>query len=244
MIASAENKQKAKEWLRPFNMKGVYGLASGNLRASAIGLPAIGGTTRLDLALTGAFELGADTILIISDGLPEVRKPLSDEHRREMEARTAQWEKENARARSQMARLHEKSVHGGKGKEVKVWVPGTPRAEGRPATEGRWEVQYDYGYHDRVKLTPRPDVPREWEWWSLSDFVVHFNALNAQLYEKKGRSSPVVHCIGYCIDDAGSSFLQSFSKNFKGRYKRVGGKIGSENSRGAGYPVSKPRSAQ
>ena len=39
------------------------------------GIAARGGTTRMDLALTAAFEQGADTIFVLSDGKPIIYRP-------------------------------------------------------------------------------------------------------------------------------------------------------------------------
>ena len=75
VVATQDNKAKAKQFLTPFNTEGNWGLESGNIYGTGTGVPAIGGTTRLDLALTAAFQQNADTILVISDGLPRVQHP-------------------------------------------------------------------------------------------------------------------------------------------------------------------------
>ena len=230
MIASAENKQKAKQWLAPFNSQGNLGLVDGNLQQSALGVQAVGGSTRLDLALTGAFEQGADTILVISDGLPRIRKALTEQQQLEWDERVMQWERENAvtlKARNKAIAIaeHDKTV------ETKVWVPGTKREEGRPATEGHYEIRRGWdGHYNLPALTPRPVPPEYMLWWSLTDCITHFTLLNRELYEKKGgKKAPVINCIGYCIDDAGGDFLKGLAKYFKGNYRRVGGRAKTEN---------------
>ena len=239
MIASAENKQKAKQWLAPFNYQGNLGLTDGNLQQSSLGLQAVGGSTRLDLALTAAFEQGADSILVISDGLPRVRKAMTEQQQKEWDERIMQWERENAvtlRARNKAIVSAESH---GKVTETKVWVPGAPatkRREGVPAreaTEGHYEIRRDFGGGgvNLPALTPKPVAPEDMLWWSLTDFVTHFTLLNRELYEKKGgKKAPFIHCIGYCIDDPGGDFLKGLAKNFKGNYRRVGDRVKTENA--------------
>ncbi|MBU4198677.1 MAG: protein kinase [Verrucomicrobia bacterium] len=232
MIASLENKQKAKNWLAPFNARGDWGLTSGNLQQSNLGLRALGGTTRLDLALTGAFEQGADTILIISDGLPRVKRELTDQQKEDWDNRVAEWERENAAALKVRARS--RADHAGDAvREVRVWVPGTPatrRREGVPAreaTEGHWEMRREW--HDEPALTPRPVPDDKLLWWSLGDFITHFTTLYTALYVKKGgKKAPVVHCVGYAIDKPGADFLKGLAKYFKGNYRLVGGHAKTE----------------
>ncbi|MDZ4198893.1 MAG: hypothetical protein U1E27_06360, partial [Kiritimatiellia bacterium] len=66
--ATDVNKRQAKMWLQPFNASEKNaGLTSGNIQPSKIGLPSDGGTTRLELGLTAAFDNRADTILVSGD---------------------------------------------------------------------------------------------------------------------------------------------------------------------------------
>jgi len=212
LIANDKNKEGVKRWLRPFNTEGNWGLKSGNIYASTEGLQATGGTTRLDLALTGAFQQGADTILIISDGLPRVEKPVDAQRMAEHDRQYAAWRKKNS------GKLNE--WENSDLVEQKVWVPGHDGKlkEGRAAgpKKGHWVVK-------KVRRNRRPQGPKTPEkvYWSLNEFIEHFEKLNEALYAKKGRKPPVVHCIGYQIDREGSEFLRKLAHHYKGRYRRV-----------------------
>ncbi len=222
VVATQDHKSKAKRFLAPFNTEGNWGLDSGNYYPPAIGVQANGGTTRLDLALTAAFQQNADTILIISDGLPMVKKGLSMEA---MNAHARQVEEWNRRNQAEVAKWERESA-GAQYEEQRVWIP--PQAaivvpkEGqraRPATEGRWEVR-------RVRVgphRPRPSPPAMPDpgYWTLNDFIEHLSILYAELYEKKGAKPPVVHCIGYQIDKDGGNFLRRLAAQYKGHYRRV-----------------------
>jgi hypothetical protein len=227
VIASDDHKTKAGQFLRGFNTPGNYGLSTGNLQESDLGIRAAGGTTRLDLALTAAFEQGADTILIISDGLPKVEKVITDAQSQRHAAIVQRWQKEN-----QAALTAYDAAASGQTIAEKIWIPPQPARppstkglkegqapdQGSPAVEGHWEVRR-VAAHSRP---PRPQPPRlEQEWWSLNDFLQHFRILHETLYVKKGRKLPVVHAIGYGIDKEGGQFLKTLTETYKGRYRRV-----------------------
>ncbi|MBN2448877.1 MAG: hypothetical protein JXR77_00725 [Lentisphaeria bacterium] len=209
-IAKPDNKNAAKSWLRRFNSEGRYGLSHGNVQAADMGLPAVGGTTRLDLAISAAFQQGADTILIISDGEPRVEKGIDQGQRRAYEQKLQDWQQKNA-----------DEIADAQWEEKKVWVDGhdgTLREGGPrgPATKGHWEVR-------RVRVgMPRgmPEAPKP-DYWTLEDFLEHLRRLNEAVYAKQGKKSPVVHCIGYQIDNEGGRFLKSLAHAYKGAYRRV-----------------------
>lgn len=227
-IASDENKTKAKLFIRPFNTEGNWGLGQGNVTQNSRGLPAGGGTTRLDLALTAAVEQGADTILVISDGIPRVKRVWSADRLREFQKVREEWMSANA----DRIAAYDASQSATK----RVWVPPQPAvpprppskappregqavdqgSPGQPAREGYWkEVQVREG--QRPAPPPIPDPG----WWTLADFVKHLEMLFEEYHGKQGREPPVIHGIGYQIDEEGHQFLQNLSRQYKGKYRRV-----------------------
>lgn len=212
VIANDENKDAAKRFLRPFNVDGNWGLTDGNLYARNLGLEAVGGTTRLDLAITSAFEHGADTILIISDGLPKVEKPISDAKLKSYNKKLEEWRKKNARKI--------KDWEDSETVEQKIWIPpddGKLR-EGKKNTgkAGHWVVR-KVRRRNRPKLPPEP----ERQYWTIQEFINHMAKLNESLYAKKGKKLPVIHSIGYQIDREGGKFLKKLAHKYKGQYRRV-----------------------
>lgn len=216
-IANQDNKRKAKDFLAPFNRGSNMGLTSGNVRPSRLGIPAQGGETRLDLALTAAFEQGADTILVFTDGLPKVIKPnpnisaMMERHRLAMD----EWQKQYGDA----ARKHREAVGQLPTREVEEKKP----IERDGVVIGWQTVKRRVPVNaPQTGFPSAPKAPQSTIFWTIDDFVEHFNILNAELYEKKGRRRPVVHIIGYAIDDEGSRFLRLFARAFDGKYRRVG----------------------
>jgi len=141
LYANNENRNRAKQFLAPFNSEGQWGHDRGNFSSFSKGLQAEGGTTRLDLALSAAMSQGADTILVISDGLPQVRRTLSDAERDAHNRRVAEWQKNNAAA----IEAHQRAVAvyqqayqqaAAEAPVRRVWVPPQPAQPAPPPPEG------------------------------------------------------------------------------------------------------------
>ena len=225
VYASDETRNQAKQFLNGFNTPGNYGLDSGNFHGANIGVRATGGTTRLDLAITAAMMAGADTIMVISDGLPEVGKAISPEEMKAHRERLAAWNTSHA---AEMAN-YEKAVANAPVR--KVWVPPQPARPpsnpkvlkegvkpdpGAPARPGYWTTTRDVSV-PRPTPPPAPQAGK----WTLNDFITHMETIYEQEYKPKSLKKPVVNCIGYQIDDAGGKFLRGLSRHYKGQYRRV-----------------------
>lgn len=223
LYANVETRTQAKRFLAPFNVDGQWGHDYGNFEGTQKGLSAAGGTTRLDLAITAAMLQGADTILVISDGLPEVRKALTDSqieiHRKTVEA----WRNSNAAAIAAYAQARESAP------TRRVWVPPQPARppakgglrEGRspdigsPAIDGYWKEVTDIGPEPKPPPLPDPGI------WTLADFVQHISMLYKDVYVEKGLKEPRIHCIGYQIDKDGQEFLKKLTAQYKGQFRLV-----------------------
>ena len=226
VIAKPDNKTRARLFLRPFDTEGNLGLDQGNIQAGSEGLRAFGGSTRLDLALSAAFQQGADTILIISDGLPKVKKGWDAQQMAAFQQKQAAWAQQNAPA------LQAWDTAAAAAPAQRVWVPATPARPpaaaslregaavdpGSPAIPAHWAiVAPGGGGQARPAPPPIPDPG----FWTLSDFVEHLRLLQDAYYAKRGQKPPVIHCIGYMIDNDGHAFLQALAFNFKGQYQQV-----------------------
>lgn len=218
-VATAQNKKDAKEYLKPFNSAinlKKLGYQAGFTR-NPFGLKtAIGGSSRLDLALTKAFQQGADTLLIICDGLPLTRRSLTKAEEENYRARVAEAA-ENQRRETRRAE---------EPKQERVWIPPQPARpaifkEGnvqpaRPATEGRWVMRTQ-----RQQPSGGGRIPPPAPTWSLEEYVQHVHLLHEELNEAKGQPIPTIHAIGYRIDRDGGRFMQHLAREFGGNYRRV-----------------------
>ncbi len=208
---SPESKQEAADWIMRFNtMEGPYGLQGGNYRVKNASPHAAGGTSRLDLALTTGFEMGAGIIFVITDGVPVIQKPfdpetgsytqvstggheVSDREVREWEKAMEEWEKER-----------QKRIKKGLGPSISEGGGGPPpRPSNRSASTSRNPVM---------------------NYWTQADILDHISTLQDQFYISKGRQRARVHCVGYEADDNTRRFLRKLARKNQGRYKRVRGK--------------------
>jgi hypothetical protein len=224
IIANEKNKNDAKMFIRPFNSDGNWGLSSGNIENANIGdLRAVGGTTRLDLALTGAFAQSADTIMIISDGIPRVEKSLTSQQIEAYQNKREQWGAANQGA---VDSWNKARAEGPVGEAQKVWVPAVKASSGPPkegqqpktAREGYWKTVHVGGFN---KPRPNPPPAPEAGFWNLADFVKYLGLMYEKDYKPKGIDEPVIFCIGYQIDKEGGSFLKNLARHYHGQYRSV-----------------------
>ena len=231
VISNGENKKEAKVFVKYYNatIEGA-GLTTGNVAPAEKGLQATGGTTRLDLALTAAFQQGSDTILIISDGVPMVGKGFSASQQQAYSNMAQNWNKEHATEVQKWQDQNGDSGDGGGGEKVlipaqparppsnKPLKEGEPRDMGSPAIPEHWEYARTTR---RGGSRPAPPPPPKPEYWTLPDFLTHLKLLHEEYYLAKGTKRPTIHCIGYMIDKPGDVFLRALSKEYKGKYKYV-----------------------
>jgi len=219
VIANDRNKQRAKEFVRPFNRNGNYGLRNGNVQPPNVGLPHSGGESRLDLAMNVAFEQRADTILVIADGLPRVRQHISPsaEQMAAYQRALEEWRRRNHEA---MRRWEQAEANAPTRQETRrVWV-----ADRRDGVDmgGRWEERT---VTIRDNPVPRPggapQRPGTTRFWTLEDFKKHYELLFEEYYAPAGQQAPVVHAIGYFIDPEGQDFMRGLARAFRGQYRRV-----------------------
>ncbi len=223
VYANPENRTRAKQFLEPINTEGNWGHEYGNITDTQRGLKSSGGSTRLDLAITAAMLQGADTFLIISDGLPLVRHALSEQQLEAHRNRVAQWHKANA------ATVEAYDRAAAAAPTRKVWVPpqaarppskGPPREgqkadRGSPGHAGYWTEVRDIGPRPSPPGAPRPGE------WTYGDFNNHISLLYKEIYVEKGLKLPRIHCIGYQIDKEGGAFLKKLAAQYKGQFRLV-----------------------
>ena len=206
--------EEAVAWFHRYNQPaGPYGLPDPNTRPGAYGMQAEGGTSRLDLALTAAFEQGADAIFVLTDGLPRVIRDLgeagperevydpghqvTDAEIRAWERRMEDWEKEQ-----------EERARRGMGPQLREGggIAGPPpRPRDRPAGTRR--------VRDRGSPT----------YWTPDDILAHIETLQQTLYVDRGRKPAAVHTVGYAVDRDTRSFLRDLARDHDGKFRSIDG---------------------
>jgi hypothetical protein len=213
--ATASNKSSFSKWIEPY-MKEKYGNILSNYNSNR--LKDYKGLTRLDLAITGAFEHGADTVFILTDGTPSVRRPPSDadikaheQKRKENATAIAELKKRSdeyyTKYKSLIAEMQQEvkkrnSAVEGRQAEMTFWIDGykglPPRPDGGVVPEGYWNA-------------PSPVVTNE-------EILSYLEELYGDLYKGKGMPRPQINVVGHSVTNADRLFLQTLAKKFDGSY--------------------------
>jgi hypothetical protein len=100
-LASPEAKSRVEKWIAPYNSdfkNQVYGTIQNNYTPQAKIDGARGGTTRMDLAIAAACEMGADTVFLLTDGTPRIFRPLTEQELEEKKKYDAEMTPEKLKA--------------------------------------------------------------------------------------------------------------------------------------------------
>jgi len=197
LLANRQNKKALKEWLAPYNTDSAsqrYGSLYANYmpQTTVENFNPLDGTTRLDMALTAAFEQGADTVFLLTDGVPKIRKELTPDKWRE-------WQKKyhSKVEQRKVARLREK------------WQKEMDRENKKRAKKG---------LPPKIVENPpsllQPTITEK-------EVLEYIQELQKQLYKDKNRKESRIHVVGYETDKATESFLRLISRENHGRFRRL-----------------------
>ena len=218
--ATGDIKSEFKRWVYPY-LRDKPGLIHKNYQTDR--LAGYTGKTRMDLALTGAFEMGADVIFVLSDGVPDVRRPKTEKELAEAQEDLEEAKKENAREIEQykedwaeyqekyadlIAQMKEEvqrrrnSLKNRKGERVDHWIEGYKGLPPRP--------QRPRGARDRV--WDQTHFQRE-ELKELLDQMV------TELYVPAGIDRPKINIVGYAVTEEDAEWLDDLTDDFRGKYE-------------------------
>jgi len=200
VLATDEYKKKSREFLQPY-LKGIAESQerSGNLVKNYS--PEIEGIksseehpgrTRMDLAVTAAFEQAADVIFLISDGRPDIVKQLEGEEMEKFQDRRAKWIEKHPNYQEEFKAQRDKD----NADRVKKGLP--PKV-----------VELPPG-------APRPPI------WTDKEILEHIEKVGKVAYKEKSRPLPRVNCVAYdCTVAEEENFMKMMSREFRGKFKRA-----------------------
>lgn len=212
--ATGDVKSEFARWIAPYLEKETGLAYGGNYDTDR--LAGYRGSTRMDLALTGAFEMGADIIFVLSDGVPQVRRPptdkelaewekLREENLEEIEAwqkvRDAYYEKYKdiiAEMRKELDRRNKSLAN--RSRERIHWIEGykgIPERPERNAPPGTWKPHYGFNQEELSEL--------------LDELV-------KELYVPAGIDRPSINIVGYEVTDEDAEWLKDMARDFRGKY--------------------------
>jgi len=216
--ATGDIKSEFKRWIHPY-MREQQGLIHQNFSSDR--LAQYTGSTRMDLALTGAFEMGADIIFVLSDGVPNVHRPKTEKEMAEAMERYEEAREENAAAiaayEKAMAEYKEKY------KDLIAQMRQEQQRRRRSLDNVKSEnIGWIKGYKG---LPPRPQrPPGSHKPWSHTHFTREemkelLDNLVVELYRPAGVPSPKVNIVGYSVNEKDREWLDDFADDFRGKYE-------------------------
>jgi len=226
-LASPDKKEDLGKWIDPYNKwtegMRVEKLRTGNLYRNwrpyfdhpgdyyAGGIAAAGGSTRLDLALAAAFEQGADTIFILTDGVPVIAKLLTGKEKEQYDKMVEEWHKSHKPRK--LTKAEEKQLERAQAAlQKQIEKEAADRAKrGLPP-----KIQ-EQG-HRGVGGGPSPPGAGS---WSGDEILKHIDLLEKQYYKDKKKKPPRIHCVGYQTDPGAEQFLKDLAYSHHGRFRRI-----------------------
>jgi hypothetical protein len=254
--ATPENKQAAMKFLpRYMASTSQRGNLLRNYRPTIATLPALGGTSRMDLGLAAAFEGRADTIFVLSDGKPVIQRAMSEKEREEYRKKAAdseisvadrqRYEKEVAEYRKKHEEYNEEMKKYRERYADKITEKARREAENR--AKGKGKVIEGQGFVvDSVKIPGLPNAPMaptapplpqpkaqgkavgppSLGNWQDDDILEYLKETIAKTYKKDGYELPSIHGVAFLAKPAEEKFLRSLASRNNGNFMRISGPIG------------------
>ena len=253
--ATPENKQAAMKFLpRYMASTSQRGNVLRNYRPKIQTLPALGGTSRMDLGLAAAFEGRADTIFVLTDGKPVIRRAMDDKEREEYRKKMAdaeisaadrqKYEKEVAEYRKDFEKYNEELKKYREKYADKLQEKARKEAENRAKGKGR--VIEGQGFVvDPVKVPGLPDLPKapvvpppparknqgqavaapDLGNWTDDQILEYLKETIAGTYKKDGYDLPSIHGVAFMSKSSEEKFLRSLASRNNGNFMRISAPI-------------------
>ena len=253
--ATPENKQSAMKFLpRYMASTSQRGNLLRNYRPTMGTLPAMGGTSRMDLGLAAAFEGRADTIFVLSDGKPVIQRAMSEKEREEYRKKAAdseisvadrqKYEKDVAEYKKKYEDYNEEMKKYREKYADKITEKARREAENR--AKGKGKVIEGQGFVvDSVKIPGLPNAPMaptapplpqpkaqgkavgppSLGNWQDDDILEYLKETIAKTYKKDGYELPSIHGVAFLAKPAEEKFLRSLASRNNGNFMRISAPI-------------------
>ncbi|NBS14974.1 MAG: VWA domain-containing protein, partial [Verrucomicrobia bacterium] len=255
VFATPENQKAAIKFLEQYMASTAKrGNISRNYKPKIATLPSMGGTSRMDLGLAAAFEGRADTIFVLTDGKPVIRRAMDEKEREEYRKKMAdaeisvadrqKFEKEVAEYRKDFEKYNEELKKYREKYADKLQEKARKEAENRAKGKGR--VIEGQGFVvDPVKVPGLPDPPKapvvpppparknqgqavaapDLGNWTDDQILEYLKDTIAGTYKKDGYDLPSIHGVAFMSKSSEEKFLRSLASRNNGTFMRVSAPI-------------------
>jgi len=253
--ATPENQKAAIKFLEQYMASTAKrGNITRNYQPKITTLPSMGGTSRMDLGLAAAFEGRADTIFVLTDGKPVIRRAMDEKEREEYRKKMAdseisatdrqKYEKEVTEYRKDFEKYNEDLKKYREKYADKLQEKARKEAENR--AKGKGKVVEGQGFVvDPVRIAGLPDPPKapvapppparknqgqsvaapDLGNWSDEDILGYLKQTLAGTYKKDGYDLPSIHGVAFMSKPAEEKFLRSLANRNNGNFMRISNPI-------------------
>ena len=253
--ATPENQKAAIKFLEQYMASTAKrGNITRNYQPKITTLPSMGGTSRMDLGLAAAFEGRADTIFVLTDGKPVIRRGMNEKEREEYRKKMAdaeisaadrqKYEKAVSEYRKEFEKYNEESKKYREKYADKLQEKSRREAENR--AKGKVKVVEGQGVVvDPVKIPGLPEPPRapvvpappvrknqgqavatpDLGYWGDDDVLAYIKEAIAGTYKKDGYDLPSIHGVSFMSKSAEEKFLRSLASRNNGNFMRISAPI-------------------
>ena len=253
--ATPENKQAAMKFLpRYMASTSQRGNLTRNYLPKISTLPSTGGTSRMDLGLVAAFEGRADTIFVLTDGKPVIKRAMSEKEREEYRKKAADSEISAAdRQKYEKDVAEYKKKYEDYNEEMKKYrekyadkITEKARREAENRAKGKGKVIEGQGFVvDSVKIPGLPDAPKapaappppqakaqgkavappSLGNWQDDDILEYLKETIAKTYKKDGYELPSIHGVAFLAKPADEKLLRTLAARNNGNFMRISAPI-------------------
>lgn len=212
-----------RNWLAPY-MRDRAGLLNQTWSKSEL-KSAVSGSTRLDIALTAAFEMRAETIFILTDGTPNVYCSPDPAVGREWQER---WAKNKAVFEKYEADLKKAREEWKQKYAAEIEAAGKKCQELNAAVEGRTQESYSWRTFlpedckrawQELPQPPEGYNPPSGHSATAAEFNTLMKEMSQKYYAGTRLPQPELNVIGYHVDDAAEAFLKEMTRGISGKYR-------------------------
>jgi len=208
----------------------------------------------MDLGLAAAFEGRADTIFVLTDGKPVIRRGMNEKEQEEYQKKMAEaeispadrqkYEKEIAEWRKEYEKYSEAAKQYREKYADKLQEKARKEAENR--AKGKGKVIEGQGFVvDPVKIPGLPESPKAPEQpkppkpkeqgkavtapslgnWSDDQILDYLKETIAGTYRKDGYDLPSIHAVAFMSNQAEEKFLRALASRNNGTFMRISAPI-------------------
>lgn len=229
VVATPENKAKVSDWIGPYwrldrsqiERRGTF---RRNYEPKMGDWVSDGGSSRLDLALVAALEMGPDLIFMITDGTPSVQKGFSAQQEEAHRAALARYRADRARYEASPAGQRELADYQAR---LAAWRAGQEKQNAERKRRGLPPVVREGGSSGVRQPGPRPPQ-RDTGYYSGEEIVRMVRARAQELYRRDHRPPPTVNIVGYSANDNAQAFIRRLALGFPGSTTRNLGKFDAD----------------